>query len=188
MAPPNDMGVHPTGRVLLVTADGRESDATGGVFAVNGREIRRLASGYTVGNGPVFSPDGGTVYIADSSRGVIYAYDWEEEESSIHNQRTFATVPRAEGLPDGMAVDAEGCVWSARWGGSCVVRYGPDGRERVRIQVHARRVTSCTFGGRDLKTLFITTAYSSDAPGDLGGHLFAVDLDVPGFPSTSGRA
>ena len=186
-APPNDLGVHPSGQVVISTADSRESSPTGGLFGLWDREIHYLDGGYVVGNGPAFSPDGSTIYVADSPRGVIYAYDFDLRGLSVANRRVFASVPSSCGFPDGLATDAEGGVWSARWGGACVVRYTPDGREDFRLVVPAQLVTSCAFGGEDLKTLYITTAQLESTDGDLGGHLFCAEAEVKGILPGLGR-
>jgi sugar lactone lactonase YvrE len=180
VAPPNDLGVHPKGHILIATADSLEASPTGGVFALLRAEMQRLAGGYTVGNGPAFSPDGRTVYAADSPKGVIYAYDWDEERLSMTNRRIFAAVPGSDGLPDGLTVDAEGGIWNARWGGARVVRYDPDGTESFTIELPARLVTSCAFGGESFRTLYITTARLNNGGGDLGGLLFRTHVGVAG--------
>ncbi len=182
-APPNDASVHPSGILFVSTADGAEEGPTGGVFLISPeRSFRRLAKGYTVGNGPAFSPDGRTVYVADSPKGVILAYDWNRERLALENCRVFASSPLASGLPDGITVDAEGGVWSARWGGDAVIRYTPEGVECQNVAVPAHRVTSCAFGGPSLETLYITTAHDERAPDtDLGGHLFSADVGVRGL-------
>jgi xylono-1,5-lactonase len=183
LAPPNDCGVHPSGCVLVSTADGAETQATGGVFLVSrGKPIRRLAADYTVGNGPAFSPDGRTVYLADSPKGVILAYDWNPERLALENRRVFASIPSSLGFPDGIAVDAEGGVWSARCGGGAVVRYTETGKESLRVKLPVPLVTSCTFGGPQLRTLYITTAGEDGGGADrLGGHLFSAKVGVSGL-------
>jgi sugar lactone lactonase YvrE len=188
-APPNDVKVAPDGQVLVATADHLEVQPTGGLFAFEiGHGWRRLCGDITVGNGPAISPDGQTLYLADSPNGVIYAYRLELNPLLLLDKRVFATVPEAEGYPDGLAVDTEGCIWNARWGGSAIVRYSTAGKLLDRIAMPARYVTSCAFGNSDLETLFITTASrsvaGSDPSSDAGGHLFQLRLSVPGtiFP------
>jgi len=186
VAPPNDLGVHPKGHVLIATADNLERCPTGGLFALVQGGMQRIAGGYTVGNGPAFSPDGCTMYVADSARGFIYAYDWDEKRLSAINQRVFASIPESRGLPDGLAVDAEGGIWNARWGGASVVRYAPSGAETAVIELPARRVTGCAFGGSSLKTLYITTACLKDGREDLGGLLFEADVGIAGCQAPAG--
>jgi sugar lactone lactonase YvrE len=184
-APPNDVAVHSSGCILVATADLAEADPTGALLCLtpNGG-WHRLIDGLTVGNGPAFCLDNRTIYLADSPKGIIYSYDFDAEALSMSNRRVFAKVPPEEGLPDGLSVDTSGCLWSARWGGRAVARYTPNGTERDRIAVPARYVTSCAFGGDDLKTLFITTARSSAAEpsgsGGAGGQLFMARVQVAG--------
>jgi D-xylonolactonase len=188
VAPPNDACVHPSGHVLIVTADAAESSQTGGLFVVSKGVIRPIAGGYVVGNGPAFSRDGRTVYVADSPSGIIYAYDWQEDGATVTRQRVFASLPRSDGFPDGLCVDADGGVWSARWGGRSVVRYSPDGQKVLRIEVPTSLVTSCAFGGHDLRTLYITSARAEDAEdSEPGGSLFSVDVEVAGLSQALGR-
>jgi sugar lactone lactonase YvrE len=183
IAPPNDAAVHPSGRLVVTTADAAERAATGGVFLLSqGEGLRRLLGGYTVGNGPAFSPDGSTAYIADSPKGVIHSYEWNAGHSALEKPRTFAIGDETPGLPDGLAVDADGGIWNARWGGAMVIRYEPDGRESCRIEVPAKFVTSCVFGGRELRTLYITTARAEQEGSDFGGHVFAVEVGRAGLP------
>jgi len=185
VAPPNDAAVHPSGCLFIATADAAENAPTAGVFLLSlGHGLKRLVSGYTVGNGPSFSPDGGMAYIADSPKGEIYCYEWNGERAALENRRLFASGGRTPGLPDGVAVDSEGGVWNARWGGGLVVRYAPDGRESDRVEVPAKLVTSCAFGGPKLRTLYVTTARAKEAGADLGGHVFAFEVGKTGLPAS----
>ncbi|MGA2711446.1 MAG: SMP-30/gluconolactonase/LRE family protein [Steroidobacteraceae bacterium] len=185
LAPPNDVSVAPDGQVLVMTADRLEIKPTGGLFAVE-RSLgwRRLCGEITVGNGPAIAPDGRSLYLADSPNGVIYAYRLQVDPLMIFDKRVFALVHKNEGYPDGLTVDAEGCVWNARWGGSAIVRYSTAGKVLDRISMPARYVTSCAFGDSDLGTLFITTASQSvtgsNPSCDEGGQLFRLTVSVPG--------
>ena len=123
--------------------------------AVHG--LRRHLSDVMISNGLCMSPDGSTLYFADSPRRTITAYDLQEPGGSLGGAREFArTVQPA--VPDGSTVDAEGCVWNAQWGGSSVIRYSPDGREQMRVTVPASQVTCMCFGGPALDVLFVTSA------------------------------
>jgi sugar lactone lactonase YvrE len=185
VAPPNDLGVHPSGQVFVATADGAEKEPTGGLFFISrANSLQRLAAGYIVGNGPAFSADGRTVYVADSPQGVILAYDWNHECAVLDNRRVFAFISPGLGFPDGIAVDSEGGVWNALWGGGAVVRYSEKGEVSFRVSLPVRRVTSCAFGGPRLRTLYITTAREEGLQdGDLGGRLFSAEVGVSGMPS-----
>ncbi len=152
-------------------------DPDGGVVSV--------AGDCTVANGLAFSPDGRTMYWADSGRRQVFRFAYDRDGRAT--ERTlWLDNGAAPGGPDGAAVDAEGCYWSARWGGGCVVRFTPDGRIDRVVQVPVSRASMCAFGGADLRTLYITTAWEGMAPEaraaePLAGGVFAVALDVAGI-------
>lgn len=136
--------------------------------------------GYHICNGPAFSADGATMYHTDSFLGRVYAYR--------DGQRTLWRQFDApgEGSPDGMTVDADGCLWIAQWGGGRVCRYAPDATLLGTIRVPVSQPSSCTFGGAGMKTLFITTAREGLTAAQLGkeplaGALFSVELPVGGM-------
>jgi L-arabinonolactonase len=149
--------------------------------------IHRMESGIGVSNGLGWSPDLKTFYYTDSPAYKIYAYDFDAPGGKISNRRIFADVPRDEGSPDGLAVDSEGCIWSARWDGWGVVRYRPDGSVNAVIPMPVERPTSCAFGGLNLDELYITSAFVDetnprrrDQP--LMGDLFRIKTRVKGLP------
>jgi sugar lactone lactonase YvrE len=115
-------------------------------------------------------------------RNAIAAYDFDLELGALSNRRLFAD-PEGMGHPDGSTVDSEGGLWNARWGGSCVIRFTPDGRVDKVVRVPATRVTCCAFGGENLDTLYITTSRGNLSESELAqqpraGAVFAVK---PGF-------
>lgn len=189
VAPPNDVAVHSSGQILVATADLKEIAPLGGLFCLSAVDTwHSLRGGLTVGNGPAFAPGENTVYLVDSPRQVIFAYDWDATRLSLKNERVFAHVPSSAGFPDGLTVDSTGHVWNARWNGGSVVKYAPNGREVSAVILPTCCVTSCAFGGADMRTLFITTASdpsdsSSIKPNDYAGHLFKLDLAVEGIIS-----
>lgn len=151
--------------------------------------IRRMESGIIVSNGLGWSPDNRTFYYTDSEARVIFAYDFDPLSGDIANRRVFADIPNAidEGIPDGLAVDVDGCIWSARWGGWKVVRYDPQGRILEEIAMPVEFPTSCAFGGPDLEDLYITSAWIEVKPEDrvhqpLAGDIFRLKAGVRGFP------
>ncbi len=161
-------------------------------FDTNGRG-RILDEDFHLSNGIGFSPDGKTMYFTDSVARTIYAYDYDLASGEVKNRRTFVRVPSIEGLPDGLAVDAEGFVWSAQWYGGCVVRYDPDGRVERRVAVPAKQTSSLAFVCADLTYIFITTAAHPETtplmrPGydfdsrPFGGPLYKINLGIPGQP------
>jgi len=94
-----------------------------------------------------------------------------------------------EGVPDGMTVDAEGYVWSARWDGGCLVRYAPDGTEERRIHFPAKKVSSVIFGGEDYTDMYVTTAGGNNKAeeGEGAGALFRINLGIKGVPEFASR-
>lgn len=153
------------------------------------KSIHRMESGITVSNGLGWSPDHSTFYYTDSPARTIYAYDFDPAAGAISNRRIFARIPDAprEGLPDGLAVDVEGYIWSARWGGWKVVRYAPDGSVDREIPMPVEFPTSCAFGGADLDELYFTSAWIEVKPEDRAiqpwaGDVFRLKTHVRGFP------
>jgi len=148
--------------------------------------VQRMDSGFHIANGLGWSPDDRTFYFTDSAKRLIYAYDFDLTRGEIANRRLFANIPEATGTPDGLAVDSEGFVWSAQWDGWCITRYDPEGRVERVINLPVPRPTSCTFGGPDMKTLFVTTArirlsaqQLTEAP--LSGSILSIAVSVPGL-------
>ncbi len=150
-----------------------------------------LDDGFHLANGLGFSPDGKTLYFADSAARRIYAYDYEISTGSARNRRILVPVPKEEGIPDGLAVDREGFVWSAQWYGSCIVRYDPDGKVERRVRIPAKQVSSLTFGGPELTDIFVTSAGQSEImpimppgydpkSGNFGGALYHLNLGIAG--------
>ena len=149
--------------------------------------VHRRDEGFQLSNGMGWSPDNRTMYFIDSAPREIYAYDFDLASGGINNRRTLVRIAEEHGLPDGMAVDAEGFLWVAQWSGGRLVRYDPDGAiERV-IPMPVQRPTSLAFGGPDLATLFITSgtmrmSEAELAAEPLAGHLFALETEVRGLP------
>jgi sugar lactone lactonase YvrE len=151
--------------------------------------IRRMESGIIVSNGLGWSPDNRVFYYTDSEARLIFAYDFDPASGAIANRRVFASIPAeaGEGLPDGLAVDADGYLWSARWGGWKVVRYAPDGSIDRVIPMPVEFPTSCAFGGPGLDDLYITSAWievrpETRAAQPLAGDVFRLKTPVRGLP------
>lgn len=163
------------------------SQSTNSLFRLNpDYSVERMESQIGISNGLGWSPDNRTFYFTDTPANAIYAYDFDPELGSISNRRIFTSIPNAEGEggPDGLAIDSEGCIWSARWGGWKVVRYTPDGQVEREIRFPAQQVTSCAFGGPNLDELYITTALvglnRTDQP--QSGGVFRLKTGVRGLP------
>lgn len=182
----NDGKVDRQGRFWAGTMDDRETTATGALYRLN-PDLKwiRADDGYRVTNGPAFSRDGRTMYHNDSARQVTYVFDLDER-GMPSNRRIFATYGSDQGYPDGMTVDAEDCLWIAFWDGWCVGRFSPGGECLVEIQLPVQRPTSCTFGGADLRQLYVTSASiglseQERAEQPCAGDVFLLDTGITGL-------
>lgn len=149
--------------------------------------VSRMIENVTISNGIGWSPDGHTLYYTDTLRLTIAAYDFDLDSGAISNRRVFVSTEGEEGVPDGLAVDAEGCVWSARWGGWKIVRYAPTGEKLAEIELPVQQPTSCAFGGKDFQDLYITSAWTelsvkARSLQPHAGDLFRIRVDTPGLP------
>ncbi|MHB8899350.1 MAG: SMP-30/gluconolactonase/LRE family protein [Thermoguttaceae bacterium] len=150
---------------------------------------RRLFGNVTTSNGLGWSPDGRTMYYIDTPTLLVEAFDFDENSGQINNRRTVVRFPDGVGRPDGMTVDAEGMLWVAHWDGGRVTRWDPSAGRLLRtVYVPADRVTCPAFGGRELDTLYITTARFGLDDEAIGrqphaGGLFGIRPGVSGLPS-----
>lgn len=144
--------------------------------------VHTVLTEVTISNGLEWSPDGSRAYYNDTPTHRISVFDYGAQ-SGLTNRRTFAEIPD-DGNPDGLTVDSEGGVWTAIFGSGCVHRYGPDGVLDEVVEVPARQVTACTFGGEQLDELFITTSREGlrDDEDLLAGSLFRARPQVTGLP------
>ena len=145
-----------------LNADGSGKDMnrnSGALFRIepDGNTSQHTGHEFGIANTLAWSPDGTTFYFGDSIRNVIFAYDWHADEGSISNPRVHLEGFE-RGAPDGSAIDEDGCLWNARFGGSCLVRITPRGVIDQIIELPVTNPTSCTFGGSDKKTLYVTSA------------------------------
>lgn len=163
---PNDARCDARGRLWAGTFGADLLAASGNVAAPRGALYRIDADGtvatmledVTLANGLDWSPDSSTLYFIDSHLLSVDAFDFDLARGEISNRRNVVTINRGEGMPDGMTVDSEGCLWVAVLGSGEVRRYTPDGVELSRVEISASGVTSCGFGGPDRADLFITSA------------------------------
>ncbi|MCU0568211.1 MAG: SMP-30/gluconolactonase/LRE family protein [Oculatellaceae cyanobacterium Prado106] len=151
--------------------------------------LQILETGLTIPNGLGWSPDQKTFYLTDSFVRKIYAYDFDVERGSITDRRTWVNLSDETFEPDGLAIDQEGCIWSAMWNGWCIIRFDPEGREMTRIKLPVQRPTSCTFGQGQL---YITTASVGLSEDEIqasfySGDLFGLAVSIAGTPTHSFR-
>jgi sugar lactone lactonase YvrE len=147
-----------------------------------------METGLTISNGLGWSPDQKTFYLTDSPQQKIFAYDFNSTTGSISNRRTVVDLTHESFNPDGLTIDSQGYIWSAMWNGGCVIRFSPSGEEVARIKLPVPLVTSCTFGGENLQTLYITTASVGLQQEEIdeyyySGDVFAFASQVTGLPS-----
>ncbi len=183
----NDAKCDARGRLWLGTMDPGGQPGRGSLLRVDpDGSWERVDTGFTVANGIGFSPAGETLYFTESAGRVVYAYDVDNRRGRVSRRRSFAAWP--EGVkPDGLAVDDEGGVWVAIWDGWRVERWSPDGRLTHTLRLPVPRPTSVAFGGRDLTTLYITSArvrLAGDvlAQAPLSGSVFECTPGVCGTP------
>jgi sugar lactone lactonase YvrE len=187
----NDGGADPAGRFWAGTmhASGRRPGGT--VYCLEGGAARAVFRGFFVPNGFAWSPDGARFYVNDSPRAMFVA-DYDAASGRAGAPYVFADASAAPGFPDGMAVDAEGFLWNARWDGGGVARFAPDGRLDRFVALPVSRPTSCAFGGPGLETLFVTSARTgldgaALAKEPLAGGVFRIDAGVKGLPARRWR-
>ncbi|CAN7304850.1 SMP-30/gluconolactonase/LRE family protein [Trinickia sp. LjRoot230] len=173
----NDGFVDAKGRLWFGSMDDAERARSGRLYRLDASGALAAADdGYVVTNGPATSPDGRTLYHTDTFARTIYAFDLHDD-GTLTGKRVFAVISRG-GYPDGMAVDEEGCVWVALFGGGRIERLGADGRLVATIAFPCDNVTKLAFGGDDLRTVYATTACKGLTPDararqPLAGGLFA---------------
>jgi sugar lactone lactonase YvrE len=185
----NDVSADPVGRVFCGTMP--TPTRPGRLYRLDPDGVLHLIlEGIGCSNGMGFTLDRQYMYYTDSDARSIYLFDYDEKTGALTNQRLWLRTPEGAGLPDGMTVDAEGHVWSARWDDSALYRYTPDGFEERRIEFPARKVSSVAFGGDDLSDLYVTTALMDGTKAEEGagaGALFRVRVGIRGSPEFFSR-
>ena len=134
----------------------------------------------------VWSPDNKYFYFTDTLNGTIISYNFELESGELSNKKELANFNR--GYPDGSTIDTDGCIWNCRWGGSCIVRFTPNGQVDQIIEMPVENITNCIFGGKDMKTLFVTTASNEGKnKNELDGSLFSINLNYQGIEDNKSK-
>jgi L-arabinonolactonase len=184
----NDGHADAKGRFWYGTMDDSEQQRSGAVYRLDtDGTSTRVLDGLGVPNTVLCTPDCTRLYLADSKDQVLYAYDVDPESGTPGNGRVFATTQGTAGTPDGSALDADGFLWNAQWGGGRVVRYSPEGEIDRIVPLPVEQPTACAFGGDDLSVLYITTARKglsaeSLARQPLAGSVLAFRPDIRGWP------
>jgi sugar lactone lactonase YvrE len=190
----NDAGVDPAGRVWAGSMHVPEAEPLGELYRLDpGGRLTTVVKGVTVSNGLGWSADGSRMYYADSPMRRIDVFDYDPATGEAFARRVFADLSDADGVPDGLTVDLDGCVWVAMWGGSALRRLTPSGEPDAVLPVPVSQPTSCAFGGPGLADLYITTANvglseAERAAQPLAGRLLRAHPGPVGLPSTMAKA
>jgi sugar lactone lactonase YvrE len=185
----NEGKCDPAGRFLAGTMAYDETPGAGSVYRLDADlAVTKLFDGVTISNGLAWTPDGATMYYIDSPTQGVDAFDYDAGTGRLGNRRRVVDVPAAAGLPDGMTLDTDGCLWVALWGGSAVHRYTPDGRLDTALSFPATNITCPVFGGPGLSVLYVTSARDGLGERELAaqphaGALFAADVGARGLPA-----
>ena len=177
----NDVIADPAGRVLAGTM-GKAKDS-GGLFRLDrDGTLTCLFRGTGCSNGLGFTPDRAQVYWTDSTARRIWVFDYDAARGELANRRLFHACPPEEKTPDGLTVDAEGNIWTARWDGFCIRVMSPQGQQIEKIDFPVGKVSSCIFGGGDWSDLYVTTAGGSPDSPAADGTLYRVRTSARGLP------
>jgi len=185
----NDVIADPRGRVFC----GTMADSSG--FARLYRldpdgTLTMVFDDIGLSNGLGFSPDDSVLYHTDSNNRTIYRLEYDGTSGEIANRQALVRTPDDGSVPDGMAVDREGTIWSARWDGRALYRYDAGGELLGKVTFPVRKVSSLAFGGEDLAFAYVTTAggeHRGEVEGDKAGSLFRANLGVRGRPPFRSR-
>jgi sugar lactone lactonase YvrE len=185
----NDGRVDPAGGLWVGTMSrhGGQHPGAGALYQYRQGSLTTILENVTIPNSTCFSPDGRIAYFADTMTDTIRQVPLDPSTGLPSGAWTDFASTAGRGSPDGAVVDSAGFVWSARWGGSCVVRHAPDGSIDRIVELPVSRVTCPAFGGKDLRTLYVTSAREGMTEEELerepyAGSVFAVRVDVPGQP------
>ncbi len=154
----NDGKVDRQGRFVAGSMDFEEKDGVGKLFRLDpDLSLHVLDTDIVCSNGPCWSPDGGTFYFADTSRNVIYAYEYDTQTGDVRSRRIFTTFDGLRGYPDGATVDEEGYLWSVEVYSGRLIRFDPNGVVDRIVGLPVQSTTSLTFGGADLDIVYVTS-------------------------------
>ncbi len=186
----NDGKCDPQGRLWVGTMTMGAPRGSAELYTIDGKgTVTPRLSGITISNGIVWTADRQTMYYNDTPTGRVARYGYDAATGDVMYDGIAVSIPKGTGGPDGMAIDSNGNIWVAQWGGSGVYCYNPGTGELVtKIDVPAPNVASCAFGGEKLDILYITTAragLSAEklAANPLSGSLFYCKPGVTGVPS-----
>ncbi len=185
----NDGAVDDAGRFLTGTLEDGETNPVGTLFVLDtDLTYRSIDQGFLCSNGITWSVDRQWMFFVDSRRHAIYRYRYDAEAGTVGERWLFLDTSGLPGVPDGIEMDSGGTLWCAFWDGAQVVGFDGDGAVQIAIPVPAIRPTSITFGGPELRTMYITSARAGLSEQDLAhwpasGSVFAIERPTPGLPA-----
>jgi sugar lactone lactonase YvrE len=184
----NDAKCDPVGRLWVGTIR-IDNQPAGALYRIDAdHSVKPVLTGLRLSNGLGWSPDGAVMYFIDSLAGGLDAFDFDLDSGALSRRRRLVTVEAGEGVADGMTVDSEGFIWIAVYGGGAIRRYAPSGELALVVELPVGQPTSCTFGGPDLRDLYITSARqhmsaTELAAEPLAGGLFRCRPGPEGLPA-----
>jgi sugar lactone lactonase YvrE len=185
----NDCRCDPQGRLWAGTMSKTREPGVAALYRLSpGGEPERVIAGTTISNGLGWSPAGDRMYFVDSTTQRVDVLDFDAATGAVSGRRALVEIDPRDGLPDGMAIDAEGGIWVCLFGGAAVRRYSPEGVLDAAIALPTTNPTCPAFGGADLRTLYVTTARHRLSPEQLAdepnaGDVLALDPGVRGMPA-----
>lgn len=191
----NDAIADPKGRVYSGTMATKNTNGKLYLIDLDG-SYRVVAEDLLLPNGMGFNSDYNYLYVTDSDRRTIYRFNYDRATGDLSDRRVWLVTPKNEGVPDGLTIDSEGYIWSARWDGSHIYRYSTNGEEAMKIQLPTAKVSCITFGGENYDRMFISTARNGEVCDSLqekwlqnnpAGDIFHLQSDVRGRPEFLSR-
>lgn len=181
----NDGKCDAKGRYFAGSMDNNEEKITGSLYCLDKNICEKKEKDLFISNGLGWNKNSSKFYLTDSPKRVIYVYDYDLETSTMSNKQIFVRIKDEDGYPDGLCLDEEDYIWSAHWAGGKITRYKADGSIDKIIELPVPNVTSCCFGGKDFKTLFITSAQKGLSKKELlasplSGNTFILETNVKG--------
>jgi sugar lactone lactonase YvrE len=183
----NEGKADPSGRLWFGSMSKSREPEQAALYRLDANGLTRIRA-ITIGNGTDWDVERGRMYHVDSPTQQIDVFDYDVTTGEVENLRTWVTIDADDGLPDGLTIDSEGCVWLALFQGGSVRRFDPDGKVMFDVEMPTPFVTCPAFGGDDLSTLFVTSSQHKIAAEDRAGHplagaLFTIDTDTTGRPA-----
>lgn len=178
----NDAAVTPHGDILCGTMpyDPDKYPGSAALYRFDGATVTPIVEGVTISNGLGWSADSTLMFYVDTPTQRVDVFDYDPQQGP-HNRRVFSTIPDTAGSPDGLALDSDDNVWVALWGGSRVQRLGKDGQPNGYLELPCENITSCAFGGDDLRELIVTTAALEHEDVEAAGMTYSFRAPVPGL-------